>query len=459
MKKLLFFSFVIFSMTTGFAQNLDFENWTQDTVLLLDDFETMANDDPLYGQYTVLQSTDHTDGTYSVKLETILTPENDTVFGYFANGDPDNFSGGVPTTLTSVDSVIGYYKYDIQAGDTALFLCMTKYNGTQTGGNVFTITGTQSTWKRFSYPVLASSVDTVITAGASSNAINEMGITPGSWIMFDNIQLKSNTAGLDTIPNYSFENWHNLIWEDLAEWNTLNKYLISFPVLPVEKTTDAFSGNYAAKITTRYYPEFNDTVKGYISYGEWTQNGPMGGFPYSNQPDSVQFHYKCNLSGVDTAFVSIIFKKQGTAIAYNGTAITQGQLSYTLFSQQVNLPQAPDTVFIAVSSGKNPGSQIIIDKIEFLFPVSINETYNIHQVVSFPNPATDNLYFNMNFEKNSATNINIYSINGKLISSNNFEVSSGQNQVAVNISDLSTGTYIYKVMVGDKVYSKTFIKK
>ncbi len=447
------------SLVTGFAQNLDFENWTQDTILLLDDYYTMASDNPMYGQYAVLRSTDHTDGTYSIRLETILSPENDTVFGYFANGDPETFEGGAPTTLTSIDSVIGYYKYDIQPGDTALFLCMTKFNGTLTGGGFFTITGTQSTWKRFSYPVSAASVDTVITAAASSNAVNNIGITPGSYILFDNVQLKSNTLGLDTIPNHSFENWSNFIWEDLSEWTTPNRYVINLPPLPVEKTTDAYSGNYAASLTTRYYPQFNDTVEGYMSYGYWTQSGPIGGFPYSDQPDSVQFHYKCNLSGVDTAFVSIIFKNNGTPIAYNGIAISQGQLSYTLFSQYINLPQAPDTIFIAASSGKNPDSQLIIDKIEFLFPVGINETYNIHQVVAFPNPATDKLYFNMNFEESNTANINIYSIDGKLISTNSFNNLSGHNKVSVNISDLPTGNYIYKVIIRDKVYSKTFVKK
>ncbi len=458
MKKILLLPFVMLFTVIGFTQNLDFENWTQDSVLLLDDFSTMASDYPIYGQYAVLRSTDHTDGNYSVRLETILSPQNDTVFGYFANGDPENFSGGAPTSLTSIDSVIGYYKYDIQPGDTALFLCMAKYNGTQTGGNMFTITGTQSTWVRFSYPILAASVDSVITAAASSNAINDTGITPGSYIMFDNIQLKSNSEGLDTIPNYSFENWTNLIWEDLDEWITPNRYVISFPNLPVEKTTDSYSGNYASMLTTRFYPEYNDTVEGYMSYGQWSQSGTTGGFPYTGQPDSVQFHYKCSFSGNDTAFVYIIFKNNGTPIAYNGASISQGQLSYTLFSQPVNLPQAPDTVFIAVSAGKNPGSQLIIDKIEFLFPVGIDETYNIHQVVSFPNPASDKLYFNMNFEKNNDASIDIYNMNGKLISTNNFNNLSGHREISINISELPAGNYIYKILIDNKVYSKTFIK-
>ena len=458
MKKSLLFILATLLTVVGFAQNFDFENWTQDTILNLDEYQTSVSDHPMYGQDAIFPSTDCTDGNYSVRLETILSPENDTIFGYFTNGDPDNFSGGTPTSLASIDSVVGYYKYDIQPGDTALFLCMAKYNGAPAGGNVFTITGTQSTWIRFSYPVLASSVDSVIIAAASSNAINEIGITPGSYIMFDNIQLKSNTLGMEQIPNYSFENWSNIIWEDLAGWNTPNHYIIGYASTPVEKTTDAFSGSYAARLNTIFFPEWNDTLIGYISYGEWTQTGPTGGFPYTDQPDSVQVHYKSSFTGNDTAYFQFTFKKMGTPIAYNGTAISQNQSSYTLFSQAVNLPQAPDTVFIWISSGNNPGSQIIVDDIEFLFPVGNNEIYNIHQVVSFPNPASDNLYFNMNFEKSNDVNIDIYNMEGKLLSCNNFKNLYGYSKVSVNISDLPKGNYIYKVSVDNKVYTKTFIK-
>ncbi len=459
MRKLLSFMVVSLFTISGFTQNLDFENWDQNTILILDDYNTMVSDNPMFGNLSVMRSTDHTDGSYSIRLETALSTNNDTIFGYFANGDPENFSGGAPTSLTNVDSIIGYYKYDIMPGDTALILCIGKYNGSVTGGNFFPIVGTQSTWTRFAYPVSAVATDTVITAAASSNAVNNIGITPGSYIMFDNVQLKSNTLGTENIPNYSFENWTDFIWEDLAGgWLTTNRWASFLPILPVSKTTDAYSGTYACKLSTQFYAPSGDTIQGFMSFGEYTQSGPMGGFPYSDQPDSVRWHFKSSFAGTDTAWVNIEFKKNGVGIAWNGEGVYSNDPVYQTTTQAVYLSQAPDTVFIAVSSGRNPGSEFIIDKIEFLFPVGVYETYNIQQIVEFPNPATDKLNFSMSFYKENNATIDIYSVDGKLLSTKNFYDLSGHNEVSVNISDLANGTYIYKVSVGNETYTKTFIK-
>ncbi len=441
-----------------FSQNLNFEDWTPDTVLYLDDYQTTINDNAMYGQNAVSRFTDFVDGAYSLLLKTVVTTEGDTLFGYFANGDPDDASGGVPCALSSVDSVIGYYKYNVQAGDTALFLCQTKFMGTLTGGNLFKITGTQNTWTRFSYPILASSVDSVIVAGASSNAISGIGVTPGSYILFDNIQLKSNSAGLDTIPNYSFERWTNYIWEDLDKWVTANKYFVGLSNMPVEKITDAYFGSYAAKLNTMV-TSWGDTVEGYMSLGKWTLNGPVGGMEFSSQPDSVEFYYKLVLSGLDTASVYFVFKKQGTPIAYNGEKLMLDQISYIKWSQPVNLSQAPDTVFMAFSSGRNPGSQFIVDKINFIYPVAVNDNYNLRQVVAYPNPTFDDLYFRINSDKFNDVKIDVYSVEGKLVLSKEYKKLVGNNDLILNTSALKQGNYIYKIKIGNNIYSKAFIKK
>ena len=457
MKKILLFAISLAFTTTIFSQNLDFEDWTQDTILHLDNYMSTTDESAIFGEQTVIRFNDHTDGLYSLMLKTVLTPDNDTILGYFSNGDPDDLSGGHEVNLNSIDSVIGYYKYDIQPNDTALFLCIAKYNQVPTGGEVFTITGTQTNWTRFAYPIGAVAVDSVIIAAASSNAINNIGITPGSYIIFDDIQLKSG-ATLEPIQNHSFENWSNIIWEDLTEWNTTNKYIVGIPTLPVEKTTDSYSGTYACSIQTQFVPQFNDTIEGFISYGQWTMFGPIGGFPYSDEPESVRFYYKNSLNGIDTASVSIAFKNNANVIAFNGVEITDDHLSYTLWEQPVNLPSTPDTVFIAVTSGKNPGSQFIIDIIEFVMPVGISDTYKINEIVAFPNPAKDKLNFKFNTQSRNNININIYSLNGKLLLTHNYNSISNNEEFSMDISTLTRGNYIYKISIDDKNYSKKFIK-
>ncbi|MFW9986092.1 MAG: ATP-binding cassette domain-containing protein [Candidatus Odinarchaeota archaeon] len=81
-------------------------------------------------------------------------------------------------------------------------------------GGIIQVTGTQTTWKRFSYAVGAVAADTVIIAAAGGNAFGTA--YPGSWIMFDDVHLKYGSV-TEPIVNYDFENWSDIIAEDLSD--------------------------------------------------------------------------------------------------------------------------------------------------------------------------------------------------------------------------------------------------
>jgi hypothetical protein len=453
---LLLFTFSISSLV--FSQNLDFENWITSSVTNLDDYSTTINDEPVYGPLTVLKSNDFYSGMYSLKLETIETPEGDTLFGYIINGDPETMAGGnALSTLTSVDSIIGYYKYDVIPNDTALILFTAKYLGNPTGGDFYTITGTQSTWKRFSYPVDALLADSFIFAAVSSNAVNEIGIAPGSYLMLDSIHLKHNIQGIEYIPNHSFENWSDFNWEDVDEWTTNNKYFIGQTFQSATKTSDAYSGDYACVLTT-YVLNGSDTVPGTIIHGDWDYNGPVGGYPYIEQPEFMRLHYKTNLVGIDTARVGLFFKKNGMIFNMCGASFVEDKSTYTLSETPISLLQVPDTVIMFLMSGANPGSSFTVDDLELVVNVGITENFKINEVVAFPVPANDKLNFEISTINSSLIKISIYNTIGKLISTNNFNSIIGNQNISVDISTIEKGNYIYKIEIGDEVYSKLFIK-
>jgi len=169
MKKFLLLIIVIVVAKVSFSQNYDFENWTSDTLLKLDDYQTTIDDWGVLGEDAIVRSTDSYSGTYSVYLETVET-EFDTISGYFFNGDPETYEDGHESPVSLIDSIVGYYKCDVMPGDSAILLFIPKYNGAPTGGGVFHFTGTQSNWTRFSFPVNAAIADSFIFAAASSNA-------------------------------------------------------------------------------------------------------------------------------------------------------------------------------------------------------------------------------------------------------------------------------------------------
>jgi hypothetical protein len=334
---------------------------------------------------------------------------------------------------------------------------MAKFNGAPSGGNIFPIKGSQPTWKRFSYPVLASSVDTVIIASASSNAINNIGIAVGSWIMLDDIQLKSNSNGLEAINNSGFENWTTESWDDLDAWLTPNLYGVGMPTLPVTKTANAHSGNYASQLETVESP-YGDYLNGFMSLGQYSNNGPLGGFPYSEMPESVRFYYKTQLQTDDTAFVSIIFKKNGTPIDYKGGYIIQSASSYTLWEMPVALAQAPDTIFLAFSVGNSLGAQFTVDAFEFAFNVSTNDKYKIQELVAFPNPARDYLKFETQGIE-EVLSIEIFNLKGQKMGDTHLLNPRNQSSFSIDISNLKAGQYVYQIQTKDDLLNKHFIKQ
>lgn len=455
MKKLLLIIIAFAIVQTNFSQNFDFENWTSDTVLNLDGYQTMINDNPAYGEMTVIRSTDSYLNIYSLRLQTVLTPSNDTLFGYFANGDPDSGEGGTPTSLFGVDSIIGYYKCDVPVGDTALFLCMAKQSGILTGGGLYPFTGTVSTWTRFSFYVGSPMADSVLIAAASSNAMQQFGI-PGSFLMLDNIQLKYST-NMEPIPNYDFELWTDIVFEDLDEWRTSNEWTGGSGISPIVKTLDAQSGMYAVQLTTMYIPQWGDTLNGIITNGYWTQNGIGGGMPYTDTPTGIEFYVKYMPAGADTAFASFQFYKNGAPIAWNGSPFYGIISNYYHFSQVVTLPETPDTLMIAFSAGENPGSELKIDNINLMFPVAVEDCYTIEEVVAFPVPAKDQLNFKINLSKDNNIELCIIDLSGRKLISKSYSETQGENRISVDISELAQGTYIYNIIIGDKTYIKQFV--
>lgn len=101
------------------------------------------------------------------------------------------------------------------------------------------------------------------------------------------------------------------------------------------------------------------------------------------------------------------------------------------------------------------GSELQLDAITLSTGSSANvEENNIANSVIYPNPTSDVLNFNI--KGTEATSINIYSLDGKLLLSQDANGAAG----SVNVSSLNAGMYIYQIATtsGESVKS-TFVKK
>lgn len=90
-----------------------------------------------------------------------------------------------------------------------------------------------------------------------------------------------------------------------------------------------------------------------------------------------------------------------------------------------------------------------------LFPdgyTNINENLEVVKNI-YPNPTTD--LINLEFNNNEQKNIQIYSLNGKIIK----EVISYENQISLDVSNLDQGLYLIKTSTKNNTQVSRFIKK
>jgi len=365
MKKKLLVLFATCGLSAGSAiaqtnpiPNGNFESWTSSNFNVPQNFVESSNSKAfsIGAPFNVIKTTDKYQGSYAIQLTTEAAGSN-TLFAYIINGkadgDADTWHGGFPYTQTPT-GIQGYYKSNIQVGDTALVVAAFSKAGVNIGTYKVKLTGIHASYTTFSLsftPALAQAPDSVMIAITSSNALANTAIA-GSTITIDNISF-TGVASQPTLFDGNFENWQNTIVNKPNNWfldgggNNITG--------GAYKTTDAYKGSYAIELIT-YQGDNNGSPKaqtGRISTG-WYPNcdsncTEQGGYPFTHQVDTLAFYYKYTPSGADTAQVSLNFKQGDSTFAYTGINL-YAATSYTYAEIPFNVGQVPDSVIIDIQS-------------------------------------------------------------------------------------------------------------
>jgi len=437
--------------------NGDFESWSTATYSN-PGYYLNSNQEAYYANrsFNCVQTTDSYHGSYALQLTTEATT-SDTVFGYIVlNTDPDNnpsdWHGGVPFDQKPT-GIRGYYKSDLVAGDTALLIVCFSAGGSNIGLYSFKLYGTHSTYTLFSFtfdPALTTTPDSVIFAAASSNAIAESGL-PGSMLQLDSISftgVTSQPADLDG----DFESWKTDTIIKLDSW-----YLEDNRGEGVSRTLDAYKGTYAVELKT-FLGKMNDHVAaqaGKVSTGYYPNNcnsncNELGGFPFTNQADTLTFWYKYTPSGADSAQVSLQFKKNGNTIGWAGQNLSPSA-TYKCVEIPFSLSEAPDSVMVTFQSSvwqdstvDYVGSDLFVDEAYFksqIINTAVTSFPSVKNVSVYPNPASGRITVNINQAGNAGNIVlAVYNLTGALVKTEN--ITSGHQQI--DISNLSNGIYMLK---------------
>lgn len=181
------------------------------------------------------------------------------------------------------------------------------------------------------------------------------------------------------VPNGDFESWPPGNNDNPEFWDSPNSLTGGFPFFTktVEKTTDSYTGTYAAMITTKSI--LGETIPGVLSLGtlvidiEDFENSELIGLPFTDRPGKLEGYYKYSTPGTDFGLIGILLTRYNEitsnkdSIAFGLKEFTPQGDNYEHFSVDLQYfsIQEPDSINILIVSSASPmmlpGSQLKID--------------------------------------------------------------------------------------------------
>ena len=200
---------------------------------------------------------------------------------------------------------------------------------------------------------------------------------------------------------------------------------------------------------------------------------PLGGITIATDwgdgktPCAFEGWYKYDPKNNDSAFIDIGFYNSGKEVFSKKLLIKNKVDNWTEFS--LKIPQQywdkyfeEIKVLFVASAGVDfetltnckgeIGSTLSIDAISLLYDCEVGIRQNLLSTVKvnvFPNPATNDI-LNMELNENFTGVVSIYSILGGKV----MEQEINSDQCQLNIKNLSSGNYIYKLMNGNTIFAQ-----
>jgi hypothetical protein len=474
MKKILLL-IALLSQTLVYGQSVPnggFESWTSATYDYPTGYSQNSNAQTYFkcgAAFNCTKVTDSYHGTYAAQLIT-HTSATDTCFGYFVNatnpnGNPLTWTGGCAYSQMAT-GIKGYYKSNVMPGDSAGILAIFRSGGNPVGFYMYKFTGTHNTYTPFSFtfsPPLLGTPDSVIFAAISSDAFNNYAVD-GSMFQIDSVSFIAPSQ--PALFNGDFENWQNQTINTPNSW-----YISSGQGLGFNRTTDAYSGTYAMEIQT-YLGDNNGSPvaqAGEIATGYCVGNSSctwMGGYPFSNQVDTLTFYYKYAPSGNDTAQVLLMFKHNGIMVSGAGTQIYNTAGTYQYAQIPFNTGTPVDTVIVQMqsSSWNNSalsfvGSDFKVDNVAFKSQITgiSNPVVDARQVFFYPNPVNNVLNIIVAQNSSSEIRLAIYDVTGRAVREEWLQPSGNTKQLDVSL--LQPGIYVCEMSDANGVSRGRFVKE
>jgi hypothetical protein len=357
-------------------------------------------------------------------------------------GDPYSAEGGEPFNQQATGISI-VKRHSIASGDTAKVCLYFKKSGLVIFDTVIDIVGSQSTFASTTYQfpgAFSTSPDSVVVVISATNPF----VWGGGGTSTLDIDEITFTGSAQQLSNSGFNSWAVVTAEEPDGW---------FSPDSVSKTTDKYSGNYAAKLTSF------DIGQGNINYAAL-------GASFFSMPETFVLtgYYKYIPMGTDTAGIEIAM--QGTVNGGLDSAIDilryplKAVSSYTPFSIALKSDTLEHISMLVMQFRSSMLDYPPVGSALYLDGLAINNTATGLSfagvegggVSAYPNPASSIL--SIDLAKEGPGVITITNLGGQVLRS----VKGIAKDYDIPIKDLPAGLYLYEVRQNGGYTSKLFMK-
>jgi hypothetical protein len=331
-------------------------------------------------------------------------------------------------------------------------LFLFKKNGAVILEDTFSLWGSVSnfTTHNFSFSQsFTTAPDSVIVFIASGDIY---GVPPfgTSTLEMDNLLF---TGATQQLANGNFDNWKVVVREEPTDWFIMDS---------TSKTTDRYSGNYAARLVT--YD---------AGGGSYHSSAIMQTFAPNSNTFAVTGYYKYIPQGKDTACVRL--GMTGGYIHLPGLkvwSVEDHPLPPTDSWKRFSIPLKSDSL-ISVDdvtiqfhtsypdSIATPGSTLLLDSLGIKDtysppppPTTVSEaSRNVNELRIFPNPANTTVYISVTGSDESCS-VRIINFSGKEVAT----ATGSSREAEVSVAHLPPGLYLCEVLIDGRKQSRIFSK-
>lgn len=270
------------------------------------------------------------------------------------------------------------------------------------------------------------------------------------------------------LPNPGFETWMNMgTYENPDGWGTLNDYTTGSGIYTATKGTPGSPGSSYLKLTSQTIGP--NVVNGIAVSGviDPVTQQAISGFAFNQQPASFNGKWQHMIYGTSQGSISVELTRWDSGmnmrmtVATGSVTLSGMAMSWTNFSIPFVYTdgQAPDSCIIVMkASGANPtqGDYLWVDNLSFVGNVAGIEEKpsSFSELTIHPNPADDQVILSLTSEIEDQLMLEVYSLSGALVLTQEVEVTTGGNEIPVDLSSVLSGNYLISIRNGE---SKTVL--